>query len=171
MIYRRVVNNELDGTFYASGGFLKIGAEAVPLDQLSAKNIYPQIEPDYDPSEQVVSDLYFDGQTVTREVHNFEIGIANNWKSTNFVDGELYRPYRVRVLFADTLTGAVLDAKASDMGKSGAPIFRVDEDGTLNPIGLFSEIYLNYIEPADLALINAYVSATEGAIYQNYNDL
>lgn len=175
MIYRRVINGAIDGIFFASGGGLKVGRQFIPLRELNSRGYYKQVEPAYDPTMQIVdNDYYFDeaNNIVTRKIREFQKGIAHNWKARNFSDsGVLLRPVRVRVVREDTYSGNTLEVLADKMLKSGAPYWQVDANGSKSEDGTFLEVYVKEISATDLPAIEAYVSATEGAVIENYNDL
>ena len=182
-IYRRVneSSGKLNGGFVSEAGYIKFGTKSTTLRKAHLYHLYPVIEPDYDPDTHVVSDLYFKESTnprasiVTRSVHEFRKGIANNWKDQVFVGGELLRPIRVRVARKDTLKGVprdgVLEAMASNLLKTNAPFFLVDANGNIDANGLFIEAYLVEVDAGDAAALQSYVEATEGAVLEYYKDL
>lgn len=173
MIYRRVVNGAIDGTFFGTGG-ARVGISFIPANKLHLYSIYPQIEPNYDPTTETTSDLFFDTDIniVTRKVYDFEKGIRHNWKAADFtLDGDLIRKYRVRAVRDDTFKGKSLETLADKALKSQAPYFLVDQDGTLNPDGDYMEVYLSSIDPSDLAGLNGYINSTPGTVLDNYDEL
>jgi len=180
MQYRRVntATGELDGTFERFGSGVRIGREVVPLANLEARSIFPQMEPEYDFETQITGPFYFDAEKkqVTKRVFDFAQGIAANWKARDFVQvgetWELYRTIRIRVRWVDTLTGGPLESKANDMLKSGSPFFRTDANGNQNNAeGMFTELYLNWIAEADKTAMQAYCAVYEGCEFLEYQNL
>lgn len=172
--FRRVnkQTGKLDGSFYGDGT-VKVGAKSVKIRDLKNYSIFPQVEPEYDLEKEVVSELYFNHESsiITRDVHEFEAGIVNNWKVSEFVDNTLYRDIRVRIRRVDTFQGGVLESMADKLLKSSAPTFSVNENGEIDGSGDFIEAYLVEIANEDELPLQAYCDATEGCLLQHYTDL
>jgi hypothetical protein len=115
-MFRKVINGEeLDGIFEGTT-YAKINGVNLTISELASLNIYPVVEPYYDAVTQITSDWYFDSSrnVVTKEVIEFEKGILNKWYANKFVNGVLFRKWRVRVRWIDTLTGGLLEQKSNE---------------------------------------------------------
>ena len=145
-------------------GGLKIGVEWVPAVRLAAQySIFPYVLPDYDPTAEVLSEPYFDAtqQVVTARVHAFAAGLRHKWKATRFVQnaqGEwvIDRGIRVTVLYEDCETGGPLAERAFQAIKNMSPFLRVNDARVRDDFGSRYEMYLAFILPADLALLEGY---------------